>query len=493
MKNKVLVFGIDGASWPVLALFTKKGLMPNLAKIIKTGTKGVIESPFPPSTATCWASFATSTNPGKHSCYGFFKVGDDFNHIDLYTSRDIKGKTFYEILEEAGKRSILVNLPGSFPPKIKNGVVVSSFLNPSQELYYPRSLVNKYPQLAKYQVFPDLLKEGASEAVFTKEVRKIESNRFEVGKDLFLKEKWDFFFYLISGGDWLLHRMGENFFKGKFTKFDPIAVLFQEIDQYLGWFWKANQGNLSFLISDHGFKLYQGEFYINQWLKEKGWLNTKHLWYLDKNQFPLSKIEAVLAKKIKNPFLKSMGKLALKIRPSYALFGWLVRTFPSLFPSLSMRNVGTLGLGVDNLKTKVYSSGNFCYIRDQRGVKDLRKQVINELKELRIPGTKRKVFQAVLPREENYWGPYVGEAPDLILERGDYCPNSEVNSQQAFTQKKQANHSSQGIFLVSGPGVKKRRKNVKVRLEDLGPTILDYFSIEKAEGMDGEVLKQILE
>ena len=66
MVNKIVILGLDGATWTKLDEYEKKGIMPNFSSIIKKGTKAVLNSNFPFTSGTAWTTILTGVNPGKH-------------------------------------------------------------------------------------------------------------------------------------------------------------------------------------------------------------------------------------------------------------------------------------------------------------------------------------------------------------------------------------------------------------------------------------------
>ncbi|GAG51016.1 unnamed protein product, partial [marine sediment metagenome] len=136
--KKVIVIGLDGASPEIF--FDKWGdELPNLKKIRERGIAGPLTSSVPPVTAPAWASFATGCNPGKHGIYDFL-YRDEKNHkVRPVTSESIKVPTFYEILKENGMKSVLINLPLSYPPKTDN-ITITSLLTQGDEFIFPKQL-----------------------------------------------------------------------------------------------------------------------------------------------------------------------------------------------------------------------------------------------------------------------------------------------------------------------------------------------------------------
>lgn len=103
-SKKVFIFAFDGVPLNLARKLANEGVMPNLAKLFKKGWWGNLETSLPPLTAPAWVSFATGKDPGGHGVFNFLHPKDDLNNLDVISSQDIKGKTFYEILEEKGEK-----------------------------------------------------------------------------------------------------------------------------------------------------------------------------------------------------------------------------------------------------------------------------------------------------------------------------------------------------------------------------------------------------
>ena len=62
---KVLVIGLDGATWDLLEPLLAKGMLPTFNKLMDKGMWGELESCIPPITMPAWACMITGKNPGK--------------------------------------------------------------------------------------------------------------------------------------------------------------------------------------------------------------------------------------------------------------------------------------------------------------------------------------------------------------------------------------------------------------------------------------------
>ncbi|NQZ95600.1 MAG: alkaline phosphatase family protein [Myxococcales bacterium] len=115
---RVLVIGIDGASWPVLDAMIAGGALPHLAALIERGGSADLETVEPVSSPVVWTSVATGRTPEDHGVTDFFS-----------TRAQIKVPTVYERLAASGHRVGLYDVLMSWPPaSLPNGFVVPGWL-----------------------------------------------------------------------------------------------------------------------------------------------------------------------------------------------------------------------------------------------------------------------------------------------------------------------------------------------------------------------------
>src|ERR1044071_1198032 len=145
MSDKLLVIGLDGASFNVLDGLIEKGYLPNLAKLIADGSRADLETTFPPITAVAWSSFMTGKNPGKHGIFEFV-MREQNSHRQLAVNATLRqGRAIWDILSEAGERVIVHNFPCTYPPHPLNGLMIADFMTPRgrRDYTYPASLLEE--------------------------------------------------------------------------------------------------------------------------------------------------------------------------------------------------------------------------------------------------------------------------------------------------------------------------------------------------------------
>ena len=321
--KKTLIIGLDGMS-PELLFGNWIHELPNLKKIYDNGATGNMHSAFPPVTAPAWVSFATGKNPGKHGVYDFIYPDKSLDDIKTVTSYDIKAKTYYEILNENGKKSIIINLPVSHPPRTGD-IMVTNFLAKSTQNVFPESLIGEIPELKEYRPIHDVrLTDRKSEfSKFLADITDVEEKRFICAKKLFQKP-WDTFFVLFESTDFLHHVKYREMLK---KKDKPILDFYKKIDGYVGWFLgNMDKDTTLIVMSDHGFKPIDGVVLVNNLLRKKGMIklsdDKKKAYYTNPfsesyeeltKDMPKLHIDYFYDKLAKMPFLLKIARTFAKV------------------------------------------------------------------------------------------------------------------------------------------------------------------------------------
>ena len=124
--KKVIILGLDAPIAPRLYKYCKEGKLPALAKVINNGVwaKNAMV-PLPTITPPNWASIATGAWPSTHGVTDFnvHNPGDPLNqtHGGFY-SGDVKAEFIWNAIARAGKKSVVVNYPASWPATVKDNI-----------------------------------------------------------------------------------------------------------------------------------------------------------------------------------------------------------------------------------------------------------------------------------------------------------------------------------------------------------------------------------
>jgi len=146
VAEPVVVLGFDGVDPKLVAKWTEEGYLPNVQKLMQTGTVQPLETTDPPESPVAWASFATGTNPGKHGIFDFLKVNrqkyvPDIGLVEFEKPKFLfhtlpikgpkitnsrKGTPFYRYVADRGITTSILRMPLSLPPEdLPNGQLLS--------------------------------------------------------------------------------------------------------------------------------------------------------------------------------------------------------------------------------------------------------------------------------------------------------------------------------------------------------------------------------
>ncbi len=131
LPKRVAVLGFDCAEPHLIQKHIDEGHLPTFKKLFEGGV--LAENclvPYPTITPPNWASIATGAWPGTHHVTDFHLHREgtsqvNANTFEAFSSENCKAETIWDSLDAAGKKCIVCNYPGSWPSKMKNGIMVS--------------------------------------------------------------------------------------------------------------------------------------------------------------------------------------------------------------------------------------------------------------------------------------------------------------------------------------------------------------------------------
>jgi len=488
--KKVLVIGLDGATWDLIKPWAKEGRLPTFKMLMKEGVHGELESTVPSWTIPAWNSMTTGKNPGKLGVFSFMsRVSGSYKFVPYFFVVK-KLRNIWDILSDTGRKVTILNLPNIHSSYRVNGYMIAGWLYQSEEaLTYPNSLKDKIDKISNgYEVdvmevdilTGEIIKHPTKDERYAKTVDRIMSKRFKILQSL-LEEKWDLFFAVLTSPDRIQHRFwrDKKFILNCHKKIDTILrKLLQKIGKDV----------ILVLVSDHGFGSRDRIFNINEWLIKKGYLKLKR-----KKTSPLLHLKLFLQ----------------KIQLYFLVKQW-IRLLPFKFVRTLRKKSRPFGIeraNVDwkNTKAFAYAVTGDMYInlkgRDKYGTiepqeyETFREELIHELENLRDPDTGTKIHPRIYRKEEIYQGKELEKAPDLIIQVdsniNSVVPTIGTNKIFERGEKWDGTHRINGIFLAYGPGIKRGVEIKDAKIYDIAPTILHISNLPIPDDMDGRVLTEI--
>jgi len=449
--KRVFVIGLDSA--PPELLFDKLlNELPNIKKLLESSIYGPMKSCIPAITIPAWIVMATGKTPGELGLYGFrHRKKGTYNDIWIAHSLMIKEKAVWDYIGEAGKKSILIGIPPSYPPKSINGYLVSCFITPdtSVNYTYPKSLKKEIENLVGEYIFDVIFRKDNRDEV--KElIWKMTKKRFEIIRYLIQKKEWDYFQFVEIGLDRVHHAFWKYFDENHHlhepnNKYkDVIPEYYKLLDKEIGKTLELLDLDETaiVLVSDHGIKAMNGAFAINQWLIDEGLL------------------------KIKNPEILKSGK---QVRFEELQVDWsktIAWAWGGYYARIFLNVKGREPKGI--IKPKEYYK-----VRDEIA------EMIKGIKGSNGEKWDTKVFYP-----EEIYPETKGDKPDIIVYldnlnwraagtlgyNNPYLLENDIGPDDAV-------HSEYGIFSLYVPGMKESKK-ITLTIYDFAPTILKLFGIE---------------
>jgi len=501
---KVMVVGIDGATFDVLTPLMHQGKLPHLSALLRDGVSGSLASTLPPLSSAAWSTFQTGKDPGKHGVFDFYRNDPRDYSCRPVNATFLKEKTLWALLSERGRNVGVANMLFTYPPGPINGFMVSGKETPGEDKVYtyPASLKEEILRFEpRYEVDP--FRRISMDAGFLADVPSRLMRQERVNLFLYRKYDCDVFINLFAVPDVIHHIFWKHLDPshprhdaGAARRFLPlIEECYRTIDEIIGA--RAamlGDDDLLMVISDHGGGPMHGTVQINRWLRRNNFLVLKH---------EPRRHDAI--RRTGRAFLKDVYLRLLK----YDVLG-LRRKLTLL---MDERKSVFLREAVDWSRTKAYGGrvgeyGIHCNVQGRQGMgsvlpgkeyEDVRSAIIAGLSDLSDPTTGRKVFRRVCRREEVYQGPFVSHAPDIMFDFGEspFLPGDVLRGDEILEKVPvrglSGMHRPEGVLIAFGKGIRKGGQIRGASLRDLAPTILYAMDLGIPRDMDGVVLTDMFQ
>lgn len=110
---RLLLIGLDAASWEIVGPLVERGELPHLARMIEGGTWGTLRSTEPSFSPVVWTTIVTGKSPPLHGV--------------RHSAAERRVQPLWQILGQSGLRTAVVNVPGTYPTRGDAEVMLSGF------------------------------------------------------------------------------------------------------------------------------------------------------------------------------------------------------------------------------------------------------------------------------------------------------------------------------------------------------------------------------
>jgi predicted AlkP superfamily phosphohydrolase/phosphomutase len=485
VSDKVLMIGLDGATFTLLDPLIEEGVMPFLAGVLKKAVRADLMSTRHPLTPQAWTSMITGRSPTSHGIYDFLRPafmpnGGVFLKINDF--RDNHCETIWSIANRYNKRATSLNFYGMAPAPAIDGYIISGFIpwRHLKQATHPKQLydeVRAMPDFDYRLLGMDIAEEkkcvqGLQQGEHEPWI-ELQNTRDEAWSrltcHLMKKDRTEITAVVLDGPDKLQHLFW-RYVDPAFDEKDPsdwhrhirdLSIgFYRGLDRNLKLMFDAAGPDTDVLItSDHGFGPTTEIFYVNEWLARKGYLHWSNAAKDD-----------------------SVGQLtADKIKDHLSMIDWEKTIAFCPTPSsnaIFIKKAKGSSLGVkddDYLEFAIKLQKELLDIRDPENPSGPPIVAGADLNKLRGSN-------------------FIEPCPDITLRLRDGGLVSILKSNEILTQRPQADgtHRPAGIFVGHGPSFRKGAKIDALDLLDISPLILTLLGIPVPSDMEGRVPTETL-
>ncbi|MBN1296124.1 alkaline phosphatase family protein [bacterium] len=451
--SKLLLFGIDAAAWNVVKPLCDQGFLPHIQAALTTGYAADMETLDPTVSVMLWTTIATGMLPENHGINNWLSEGMDTSGQLAITSDRRKVPAFWNTMST--RRILLANWWATWPVEPIPGVMISNrtHFRDLPHTVYP-------PEEADFIRGISMISRSELEAELTRwnpEGRPIRLPEF------FSQQLIKDHFYLDA-----THRMLLQ------SSFDLVAVFVRGVDILEHEFLRdVHRDDMAIPVvpeNQHGIvKAYYR--YLDHWLGTLQTVmgpDTGVLIVSDHGMDPVTELPPLIEGLDINKLLKKLENES-NGRMSTADFADNHRYPPGLQRGLAW-------IGSDHpTDTRI-------------------DEMMQALSDLMCDG--RTVFHSITR------GPDTGEVIHCVLDPNPGfksvirwhtrdIPLMSVTSMIIHPRSGQHWHAPDGLFLVSGPGIRKTEQQGRIRIQDIMPTMMHWMNHPIAKNLDGRVHDEI--
>jgi predicted AlkP superfamily phosphohydrolase/phosphomutase len=529
-RPKVVIIGLDAATWTLIRPWIAEGGMPNLAKLVNAGVSGKLESVLPPITPPAWTSFMTGKNPGKHGVFHFVETERGGYAMNYANGGSRRSPTIWKLLNDAGFSVGTMNIPFTYPPEALNGFQISGLDTPTANspFVHPpalkRELIDHFGKINHDVRFLGFMSTDRRRAQVLAEMEKTDRQWAAIALYLLEHHPQDVMMFVLMSIDTVQHYFWQYMDRTHFLhdpKAEPrfgnaVRQVYERLDAITGQIIaKLPADTTVFVVSDHGGgPVVDRTVFLNRYLHQLGLLRYRKIRTGGlEERFGPHRIGSNIMRR---------GFSLLRKSLSSRQKNFLADVFPTLRKRAELAY--TSFQNIDWNRTKAYCSEvlasppsiwiNLKGVKpagtvDPADYKALTDFIIEKLGELKDPRTGKPIIARVYRRDEIFHGPFSDEGADIVLDW--WSEDSLFSTQPSFRKDKSkppvmirehrpsedsewgGTHRLYGILIGRGPALKTAAEIENAHLIDIAPTVLYLLGVPVPEDLDGKVLTNALQ
>lgn len=504
-QTRILVIGLDGATLDLIKPWAEAGHLPTMKNLMDNGQHAILNSVQPVISAAAWTTFMTGANPGKHGIYDFMIREQETYRLRPVTRRHIATPTLWQVLSQQGYRVGVINVPMTYPPEPVNGFMITGLGTPNFKTFtHPpelsQTLIDKGYRVNRHQYYA-----GDRPGEFLQDTFEIIESVTQTALGMMASQPWDLFCVVYRDTDDIPHAFWKDM-DASHPQHDPdsefkdaIRQMYQRLDESIAALLTAAGPDTTVLIvSDHGFGPLYKDVYLNEWLRQQGYLRVKQV--ASQRQL-LSRLG--LTRNNVSRVLRSLGLERVE-RLIKDLLGDRIEWLPK-------EQWSDFSEGIDWSNTQAYSFGYQGQIylnlkgREPQGIVEpgeraqkLLDEIEARLSTLVDPADGQPVVDRFYRGAQLFHGSRSLQAPDLVLVMRNLAYITRLGFElssapgQIFGEspvRESGGHRLEGTLIAAGPAIAPGGgSQAPAWLGDLAPTILQILTAKIPSWMDGRPL-----
>ncbi len=459
-RKKILLLGLDGATWRIINPLFQRGKLPNLQRLVNEGSSGVLQSLEPMVSPTIWTSIASGKTPEKHGVWDF-----------VVAAKNVRCKRIWEMATERGVKVGLCGYMVTWPPPEVNGFVIPGSFSRGVETH-PASLQPirelDVMQRSEHRKSPlDLLKLawqcrrlGVRTSSFLEAARVLARIKMN---GVFLSK----FF--------ATRRLGAQFYADVFVR---QARAFQtELSMYVTMLIDATSHNYWKFMEPERF----GEVRAREAAKYRDTIyrayesSDQTLGYILKNLRDENTIVLVLSDHGFQSVPEAQGR-----KPDRT-----VRILPEVLMATLNWNLA---------KVRTFNIRGATFFRDQEENATRIQQMENDLRAIRVAASNAVLFEVSRDPSNNIeirLRDEIQELDDLAVRLPEGRVIAANKIIEGDTGGISGDHHPEGILIAAGKGIRRGFKIENASVLDMTPTMLALMGLPVGRDMDGRVLEEM--
>jgi Type I phosphodiesterase / nucleotide pyrophosphatase len=292
LRPRVVLIGVDGATWHVMRPMMERGELPHFKALVDRGAHGNLLSIEPMLSPALWTEIATGKFRATHGIHGFADIDPGTGKLVPVSSNMRRSEALWTILPQRGRTVNVVGWYASWPAEaIEGRIVTDHFLPREQSAYWPVTAEEEaslggrtHPRELLNEILPlvptmeEVAKKDGLDLPFKPDgtpenpaltklflPHRVDETRVRVTTYLMRTYPADLTMTFIWGIDPMSHVFWQFFEPHTWTG-DPIpsAVIaankdkipnyYRKVDAYIGQLVEvAGEGAIILIVSDHGF------------------------------------------------------------------------------------------------------------------------------------------------------------------------------------------------------------------------------------------------